>query len=285
MKKDIGLKTIQPFLVMENSEFYQHIYEKNGISHFYSITPSVEREVVMVPNGSIDIIFEYGSTRMRAYVLGATVDHYSHYVWHTNTYFGVRLKSGYWPNFFISSNKEIADSKVELNQLMEEKEVFRSLEEKEIFEEQIEEFLRIYYLYYRRKAGDLSKYEIVKRCKALIHESKGLIRVGELEVQVGYTARYINKLFEQEVGCPPKTYCKMVRFQNVLEYMNKNPNAKFVDVATIFGYYDQSQLNKEFRQFTDKTPKEYKKIVNSDKYFRKVIDVPIFTRNIENTSL
>ncbi len=279
MTDDNMLKTLQPFLVMENAEFHQFVYARDGISHFYTFTPESQQRVVMVPSGCMDILFEYTADGMVAYVLGATVTHFNYYTWHTNRYFGVRFKSGYWPAFLQSSNKEMIDRKVLLSELMDEEFSFSQLEETDSFEEQVKLFLDVYNKLFVRKAQQLSKYEIVKRCKMLIYESQGLIRVSELEEEMGYTSRYLNKLFEQEVGCSPKSYCKLVRFQNVLEYLNAYPDAKFVDLAARFGYYDQSQLNREFVQFTNKTPREYKKFVNSDKYAKKVINVPIFTRN------
>ncbi len=277
------LKTIQPFLVMENVEFFQYVYARDGISHFYTFTPKEAQRVVMVPSGCMDILFEYDKDGLLAYVLGATVTHYNYYNWHANRYFGVRFKSGYWPAFLKSSNKEMIDNKVLLSELVDDHALFKELEGMLSFQEQVELFLSVYNRLFVRKERQLAKYEIVKKCKTVIYESKGLVRIDELEEGMGYTARYLNKLFEQEVGCSPKSYCKLVRFQNVLEYLNLHPDAKFVDLAIRFGYYDQSQLNREFVQFTGKTPREYKKYVNSDKYFRKVINVPIFTRNVQST--
>ncbi|MFI3205944.1 MAG: helix-turn-helix transcriptional regulator [Clostridia bacterium] len=276
---DISLKTMQPYLVLDTEKFHQAVYMQDGISHFYTFVPTKIDNIIFVPNGCMDIIFEYSDTEMNAYIQGTMISGSDIFYCNEKRYFGVRFKNGYLPIFIQASVKELIEKKTKLNDIMKEKNYFSVLEDKRDFKSQIENFLFLYYRLYYKKDLILSKYATVKQCKEMIYLSKGSIKVNEIEENIGYSARYINKLFESEIGYSPKTFCKIVRFQNILFHLIQNPNNKLVEVAMKYGYYDQAQMNKEFKKLANKTPTEYINLLKETNYRQRVVDVPIFTRN------
>ncbi|AKU99741.1 Transcriptional regulator, AraC family [Labilithrix luteola] len=73
----------------------------------------------------------------------------------------------------------------------------------------------------------------------------------------GYSHRTFLTLFRTAVGLTPKVYCRIQRFQQVLERV-VDREAALVDVAFDAGYADQAHLTREFRAFAGITPVEYR---------------------------
>lgn len=76
----------------------------------------------------------------------------------------------------------------------------------------------------------------------------------------GYSHRQFIALFRRAVGLTPKLYCRVLRFQKVLERVAADPSASWVDLALDAGYSDQPHFAREFREFTGITPQQYRKV-------------------------
>jgi AraC-like DNA-binding protein len=83
--------------------------------------------------------------------------------------------------------------------------------------------------------------------------------VHEIVKQSGYSHRRFITLFSRAVGLTPKTYARVMRFQQALRHAAApGGRASWIDVANTAGYSDQSHFNREFREFTGVTPGEYR---------------------------
>ena len=76
----------------------------------------------------------------------------------------------------------------------------------------------------------------------------------------GYSHRRFIAVFQQAVGLTPKRYCRVLRFQNILECLAANKTSSFVDLALAAGYSDQAHFTREFQEFTGVTPTEYRQV-------------------------
>jgi AraC-like DNA-binding protein len=70
------------------------------------------------------------------------------------------------------------------------------------------------------------------------------------------TPRYLQKLFLQYTGIPPKLYGKINRFQQSLRLISNKENS-LTSIAYDCGYFDQSHFIREFKSFTGLTPSAY----------------------------
>jgi AraC-like DNA-binding protein len=63
--------------------------------------------------------------------------------------------------------------------------------------------------------------------------------------------------FRQQVGLPPKTAARLIRFDAVWRRLADRPPARWDQIAAECGYADQAHLIRDFRQFTGATPTEF----------------------------
>jgi AraC-like DNA-binding protein len=70
------------------------------------------------------------------------------------------------------------------------------------------------------------------------------------------SVRYLNLLFSQYTGLPPKLFYKINRFQHSLSLIQSNEQ-KLTRVAYDSGYFDQSHFIREFKLFTGITPNSF----------------------------
>ncbi|MBE9157060.1 AraC family transcriptional regulator [Nodosilinea sp. LEGE 06152] len=75
--------------------------------------------------------------------------------------------------------------------------------------------------------------------------------------QTGFSSRHFNQLFRDQVGVTPKLFCRIQRFQKVLEMLSVRTPVDWMDIAFTCGYFDQAHLIHDFRAFADCTPTEY----------------------------
>ncbi len=91
-------------------------------------------------------------------------------------------------------------------------------------------------------------------------KTRGRSTVASLAEQFGYTVRHVNNLFRDCAGCSPKTFCRFVRFQNALLEMMKNPDGENSEFIEQLSYADQAHFQREFKEFTGMTPREFVKL-------------------------
>jgi len=76
----------------------------------------------------------------------------------------------------------------------------------------------------------------------------------ESGLDIGLSPRQLRRLFNHYIGATPKTFSKVVRFQNILNakpsFQNLTQNKLFYDV----GFYDQSHFIKDFKNFYGVSP-------------------------------
>jgi AraC-like DNA-binding protein len=90
-----------------------------------------------------------------------------------------------------------------------------------------------------------------------IESTDGTARIGGLADELGWSKRRLIARFREQIGVPPKTAARVVRFRRAVQALESNPNADWVALALECGYYDQSHLIREFREFAGMTPGEF----------------------------
>jgi AraC-like DNA-binding protein len=86
---------------------------------------------------------------------------------------------------------------------------------------------------------------------------RGAIRVEALARDLGVSSRYLNALFQRQVGLSAKSLVRILRFERALDILDARGPRDLVRLAQDCGYYDQSHLNRDFRELAGLTPTEY----------------------------
>jgi AraC-like DNA-binding protein len=97
--------------------------------------------------------------------------------------------------------------------------------------------------------------KLVLAALALIHKSKGNIRIKELTEQLHISQSPLEKRFRQAVGASPKKFASIVRLKNVIHQYNSVNS--LTELGYEAGFYDQAHFIKEFKTFTGDTPEKF----------------------------
>lgn len=82
---------------------------------------------------------------------------------------------------------------------------------------------------------------------------KGQINL-EKDLSNGISSRHLRRLFNFYIGDTAKSFCRVVRFQNLLKIQPSVNSFKTEKLFYDFGYYDQTHFIKDFKQFYGSTP-------------------------------
>ncbi len=82
------------------------------------------------------------------------------------------------------------------------------------------------------------------------------MQIGALAGELGWSRKRLGVRFRQEVGVPPKTVARMLRFERAAALVGRG-NCDWALIAFECGYYDQSHLVNEFRAIAGRTPTEF----------------------------
>lgn len=88
-------------------------------------------------------------------------------------------------------------------------------------------------------------------------ESSGGVEIRALTDTLGCSRRHLVSRFNEQVGLPPKTVARILRFNRVIRLLLRDDGSRFAEIAHRCGYYDQSHLNRDFRELAGVTPSEF----------------------------
>jgi AraC-like DNA-binding protein len=81
--------------------------------------------------------------------------------------------------------------------------------------------------------------------------------VSTVMAAIGLSQKRFIERFAAEVGLTPKRFCRVRRFQRAIALAHAGRAVDWTSVALDCGYYDQSHLIHDFREFSGLTPTEY----------------------------
>lgn len=102
----------------------------------------------------------------------------------------------------------------------------------------------------------------LRHALARLTASGGRQDIASLAAELGRSQKYLIHHFNQQVGLPPKRFARLLRFDRVVSHLRSGASSQqtkaagdaWAELAARFGYYDQSHLVRDFRQFTGLTP-------------------------------
>lgn len=81
--------------------------------------------------------------------------------------------------------------------------------------------------------------------------------IASVREQIGLSSRRFIQVFRDETGFTPKVFCRIRRFQQVLDRVEGSKTVEWTKVALDSGYFDQAHFNHDFRAFSGIHPSAY----------------------------
>ncbi|MDR2357634.1 MAG: helix-turn-helix domain-containing protein [Oscillospiraceae bacterium] len=266
-----GLYPVQPFMLVNTSRYYKILPQppqSERIVHYYTFDANSEKagSLTGIPDGCVDILFNAGSGGAEGYLYGMVTGNVKVKLKKGDSYFGVRFMPGYIPARFDVAIPELVDRRADVRDMPGGEALIARVAEAGCFAERAAVIDR--YI-----GNDWRSSDLLQLLIGAVERSGGCARIADLENKTMYSARYINKVFTQNIGVSPKEFSEHVRFQSLIARLNVSETARLTDIAADAGYYDQSHFIREFKRFTAVTPREYADAVDLPTYYEKIVYV------------
>lgn len=98
---------------------------------------------------------------------------------------------------------------------------------------------------------------IVVRAARHILEQHGDLTIEQLAAMNFLSSRALRRRFGALIGVQPKQLARTARFEAVRDALWQNLDADLAQLATTTGYADQAHLQREFREFSRRTPRQF----------------------------
>jgi AraC-like DNA-binding protein len=106
---------------------------------------------------------------------------------------------------------------------------------------------------------DIQTDMLVVEAVKLIYQSKGTIRIKELNEKLFISQSPFEKRFRKVVGTTAKKFASIVRFNSVLDNMNETKS--LTEICYENNFFDQAHFIKDFKQFAGDTPENFKRFL------------------------
>ncbi|QZP23322.1 MULTISPECIES: helix-turn-helix domain-containing protein [Pseudomonas] len=256
----------QPWFVLNSSRYSVMPSDHPAISHFYAFDAAQSTQVLAVPDGCVDIVFDCDAVRPSAKICGTPLAAKAVELNPNHHYFGVRFSPGVIPGFINVLAEELTERELDL---LEVSTFARRIFDNIVQAPQLSEQMRLFNDYLApRLMGKASPLTALVIQQAMRH--RGSIRIHQLEDLSGYTSRTLHRQFSQDTGMSPKAFCRIIRCQAALDTLNTCRDVSFSALALDLGFADQSHFQRDFKQLVSTTPCDYQRKMLQNAYAERI---------------
>ena len=227
------------------------------------------KQELMIPDGYVDIIFNYGNTYRRtelgklhrsqwidkSHIVGertrsVVLDHTTHL-----NLVGIKLKPyGLWALTQLPS-RDFAGQIVPIDAAVSpliplEHQIYEASNDTDKIHI-IERFLLQHLLPFAEHHRDM------QFATQLVLQMHGNIRIKDLATTLNMSYRQLERSFQNLIGLSPKAFARVVRFKKTMQSIKSRQSITYEHQYLDFGYYDQNHFIKEFKHFMGGTPSDY----------------------------
>ena len=106
---------------------------------------------------------------------------------------------------------------------------------------------------------DIRKDNLIIEAVKIIYQTKGTIRIKDLNERLFISQSPFEKRFRKLVGTTPKKFASIVRFNTVLD--NLSNTKSLTDICYENNFFDQAHFIKDFKQYTGDSPEKFKRLL------------------------
>jgi len=188
----------------------------------------------IIPDGCADVIFDGGGGAMVVGTMTRPLDTSAE-----PGMFGIRFRPGRAAIALGTPMTEVTDVRVPLRDLTKH---FPAHDPDRI--ETVEAALR-------KLFADSKPDRRVDAAVEAIIRSSGRATIDRVAAAAGVSRQHLARAFAYHVGVSPKTFARVMRFRRALASAGSQ---QWADLAAELGYFDQSHLIADFREFAGTTP-------------------------------
>lgn len=107
-----------------------------------------------------------------------------------------------------------------------------------------------------RLGGYPSTDPCVAHAVSEIERTGGKVPIANILGRIGASPKRLTSLFQEQVGVKPKLFSRIVRFRGLAAALRAGADS-FSQTALAHGYYDQSHMNADFREFAGMSPGQF----------------------------
>lgn len=126
---------------------------------------------------------------------------------------------------------------------------FRGLRDRLAGTDDVAERIRRTEAWFRDRLDRSRAPDPVGRAARLIRRGRGMLALDRLADASGLSVRHFRRLFGEAVGVSPKLYGRISRFHAAMALAARSPDLAHAEMAQRLGYFDQSHMLKEVREF------------------------------------
>jgi len=236
----------------------------SGVKCFWSLeyTGSLEPEAI-IPDGCIEIVFNLADRFRRYDPVGASLQPFSLVAGQMRRsvligpsgdvrLFGIRFFPLGAQRFFRMDLSELTDRIEALDTVWKgTDEIVDQLAAAEDHEQRV----HIAEVALRSRIVPTREDRRTQAAVDMIRSSRGAVAIARLAEHLELSERRLERRFATAIGLSPKSFARIIRFQSLLRSIEQNSDLS--DLAFQYGYYDQSHMTADFRQFANTTPKAF----------------------------
>lgn len=277
----------QPFMtnVADRCYFKKIINDKIYQFYTFDTNDDISLEYTEVADFSWDIQFCKNKNTGKIKILATSPcveTATKNYIEKDTEYFCVNFTSGYTPCFVADNDVEQECHNITNHDFFKKNSLGKKIFDTESFEDRQKIFKTIF-LKHENQFKQKTQDELFEYLRKEILNKKGNITIEKLADGTGYSLRYVKKVFTEHAKIPPKLFCRIVRFQCLINRMNSDVLNKiqidFVQYATDYGFSDQSHMIREVKGLYGKTPAEYLKDLYKIQFGSKIGNMEIQNEN------
>lgn len=161
-------------------------------------------------------------------------------------------------HFTASPAHELFNQSISLDDIFDKNKV-REAEEKLSSATTDTQRIQIIEQFFFSHLKDIQNDRLIVEAVKLIYQSKGAIKIKELNEKLFISQSPFEKRFRKLVGTSPKKFASIVRFNTVLNDLN-GPKS-LTDICYGNNFFDQAHFIKDFKQYTGDTPEQFKRFL------------------------
>jgi AraC-like DNA-binding protein len=236
-----------------------YVVSENNVESEYKVFPSTGLVIGFQYKGQLSVVKEKALNKLASAGISGVADSYR--VFKNSAGIGTILvyftEVGF-AHFTSNPANELFNLSLSLSEIFEKGRV-SEVEEKLTLASTDKQRIKMVEQFLLSQLKDIQTDKLIVEAVRLIYQSKGTIRVKELNERLLISQSPFEKRFRKMVGTAPKKFASIIRFNTVLDNLSKTKS--LTEISYENNFFDQAHFIKDFKHFTGETPEQFKRFL------------------------